>query len=161
MYEVATKKIAFQNDWSLFDYCHSTENLNISDISHLPEYIALHLSETLAELLHGDWEKRPRAPVLRRLFLCFTRLHNRTPSDIKRYPSYIELKILAIRHQTDIELLNELRVLINGDVDPVQLRIAKVLTDYESQEANEITNIERQIITNIEYIDKVSMRILS
>jgi ankyrin repeat protein/tetratricopeptide (TPR) repeat protein len=78
----------------------------------LSEFFQHHVSENIRDLLHTDFDQRPCASTLSRLFTSYCQIldlsDEQTPIEIRSYPSYQEWKLLVEKYPFESQLLYQL-----------------------------------------------------
>lgn len=112
VYELATGRRAFENDWATIVYgTQPSSDLPIS-VSYQRSFWDQHVSETLRELLSKDPQARPNAADTSRLLLSYANINDLpTPNlliDSSLHPTYTEWKQLLGTKTSNPERLFEL-----------------------------------------------------
>ena len=110
LYELVFEKKAFTGDWEVFEY-----RATLSDFSKfpfpelLPSWLQTHISNAVKELLHIEWERRPRSSDVHTLFSSYGHLLNisfvRTINDLPYAPDYYWWKNLVLVESAEARIL--------------------------------------------------------
>ena len=111
LYELASGKVAFHEDWAVREYYNGKADLSIS-IPSLPPFLLHHVSNCIKELHHRDWTQRPPAAEVLPIFKAycrFLRLSNAPElMEIVKYPSYQKWKELVKTYPSKHDFLSGL-----------------------------------------------------
>ena len=94
LYELISENPAFSNDWAVYNYYHSKEDVGI-ECRELPTVLQSYCSAILNTLLHRLPQERPSATYLHRLMKCYYFLSHESLAcllnDLQDHPTYSQL----------------------------------------------------------------------
>ena len=111
-YELLTHEKAFKEDYNIREY-HNTSTLNLTiTISNVPDVLQSHFSEILQELLHLDFERRPKTTELSSILQSYLAILNQDTAqsldDLQSIPHYSQWKKLMGGCRNQDEVLDKL-----------------------------------------------------
>jgi hypothetical protein len=153
MYELATGRIAFHQDWAVLEYGYGYSDLSI-DMPGVHGFLLNHLSKNVEHLLSKQWRERPSALEVRLIFSSYLQLLSHPLAslviDSIQYPPYVEWREMVGYDSNEFEFLSALANTFGRRNEHIATTIRReylggVQAPIDGQSASRISSLERYI----------------